>query len=210
MADDFFAKMLAGDVASQFRSEIDTGNSDNLLQSLNIPTGTLTPEALANFEETTIGAAQKQLDLKKDLNDLVKAYFKILVKTAEEENKCRQQGLDFSQKLLELRADAAKAWATYEGEIQKLGQRTKNDINLIGYKAGKEVAHLQAVHPLRLQKEDGIYEKRFALAQAKHQTWMAKLRESISNAIAGINQNSQLQGQQQKVFGIFDGGKKRA
>lgn len=206
MADDFFANMLAGPAANQFRSEIDIGNSDGLLQSLSIPTGTLTPEILATFEETTIGAAQKQLELKKSLNELVKAYLKILVKIAEEENKCRQQGLDFSQKLLELRAEAAKAWATYEGEVQKLGQRTKNDINLIGYRAGKEVAHLQVTHPFRLQKEDEIYAKKFALAQANHQSWVTRIRESISGAVARIQgkQSENSSTSNNKIFGIFD------
>lgn len=202
MADDFFANMLAGRAASQFRSEIDTSNSDKLLQSLSIPTGTLTAENLTNFEETIAGA-EKQLELKKRLTELVRSYFKILGKIAEEENRCRQLGLDFSQKLLELRAEAAKAWAVYEGEIQKLGQRTKNDINTIGYQAGKEVAHLQSIQTFRLQKEDELYRKKFALAQANHQNWVKRLREGISGAIAKIQGKSETQSSN-KVFGIFD------
>ena len=203
MAADFFANMLSGEAAAQFHSEIGeyVGNSDALLGSLGVPTGELAPGDISAFEQT-IEKAEKQLELKKNLNELSRKYYKTLGKIAEEENKCRQLGLDFSQKLLELRAEAAKAWATYEGEVQKLTQRTKNEINLIGYKTGKEVAHMRAVHPFALQKQDEIYAKKFALAQANHQSWVMRIRESISGAIAKI-QGSQ-QGSQDKVFGIFD------
>lgn len=211
MADDFFAAMLAGDAATQFHSEIGgyVNEADSLLNSLSIPTGTLTPESIAAMQET-INLASSQLELKRQLNDLVKQYFRILTKIAEEENKCRQLGIDFSTKLLELRAEAAKAWATYQGEVRKLTQGAKNDVEMIGYKAGKEVSYLQFAQQLALQKEDERLFKRQQIAQARHEDWVIKIRESINAAIAKFSSGSSQQlpaGQARKVFGIFEGKK---
>ena len=209
MSEDFFTSMLAGDAQSNFEAEMNVGvaQGDSLLSRMGIPTGALTDESVANFQGLT-ETTTAQLALKRQLTALVKTYTGTLVKIAEEENKCRELGIATTQKLNELKAEAAKAWAKYQSATMVLTAQTKNAIGLIGYQAGKEVTHQNFLHTLNLEKEDKRYDNRREIAQARHDSWVSRIQETISTAIGKLkNQgtNQQLpQGQSQKVFGIFD------
>ena len=209
MSDDFFTSMLAGDAQSAFDAEFDVGvaNGDGLLGKMGIPTGKLTDESVAAFKTLT-ETTTAQLALKRQLTGSVKTYTTALVKIAEEENKCRELGILTTQKLNELKAEAAKAWAKYQSATMVLTAQTKNDVNLIGYQARKEIDHQNFLHTLNLDKEDHRYNNRRQIAEARHESWVSRIQETIAGAIGKIkggNSAGQLpQGQSQKVFGIFD------
>ncbi|MEG4010369.1 hypothetical protein QUA41_30660 [Microcoleus sp. Pol11C1] len=211
MADDFFTAMLAGDAQKTFDAELNVGssNADRLLASLGVPTGRLTDESVAAFEKTAENEVA-QLALQRKLTAAAKTYTNAIAKIAEEENKRRELGILTQQKLNELKAEAAIAWAKYQSQTQVLMVQTKNSVSLLGYKTQQEMLYQNKVHLLKQEQERERYAARYQQAEARHQTWLQNLREKIQNAIAGINQQSQLpQGQTQKVFGIFDGKKQR-
>lgn len=208
MSEDFFTSMLAGDAQSAFDAEFNIGASqgDSLLGRMGIPTGKLTDESVAAFKTLT-ETTTAQLALKRQLTGSVKTYTTALVKIAEEENKCRELGILTTQKLNELKAEAAKAWAKYQSATMVLTAQTKNDVGLLGYQAGKEVAHQNFLHSLNLDKEDKRYNNRREIAQARHDSWVSRIQETIAGAIGKIKggATAQLpQGQSQKVFGIFE------
>lgn len=212
MADDFFSSMLAGDAQQQFDSELSIGasNGDRLLGNLGIPTGRLTDESLAAFEKTTENEVA-QLALQRKLTGLTRTYTNAIAAIAAEENKRREQGILTQQKLNELKAEAAKAWAKYQSATQVLMVQTQNDVNLIGFKTAKEINYQNQTHLLAKEKEAARYEGRLQQAEARHQGFLTSLRESIAASIAKFRGNSQLpQGQTPKVFGIFEGKKERA
>ncbi|MEG4273824.1 MULTISPECIES: hypothetical protein [unclassified Microcoleus] len=210
--DDFFANMLAGDAQKSFDAELNVGtsNGDQLLSKLGVPTGRLTDASVAAFEKTTENEVA-QLVLQRKLTAAAKTYTNAIAKIAEEENKRREQGILTQQKLNELKAEAAKAWAKYQSATQVLMVQTKNDVNLIGFKTAKEINYQNQIHLLAQEKETARYESRFQQAEARHQSFLISLRESIAASIAKFRGNSQLpQGQTPKVFGIFEGKKERA
>lgn len=210
MADDFFADMLSGNAQQSFDSEFSTGasNGDQLLSKLGVPTGRLTDGIVAAFEQKKEEEVA-QVALQRKLTAASKAYTNAVVKIAEEENKRREQGILTQQKLNELKAEMAAAWAKYQSQTQVLMAQTKNAVNLLGYKTQQEITYQDKVHLLKLDQERERYASRYQIAETRHQGILSALRQKIQDAITGINQNSQLQGQQQKVFGIFDRGKKR-
>lgn len=206
MADDFFTTMLAGNAQQQFDAELNIGQSqsDSLLGDLGIPVGRLTDEAVASFEKTTENEVA-QLALQRKLTGLAKTYTNAIARIAEEENKRREQGILTQQKLNELKAEAAKAWAKYQSATQVLMVQTQNDVSLTGYKTAKEILHQNKLHLLDREKEDKRYETRYQLAEARHNNWIAKIQETVASAIGKLQGNSQqLPQQTQKVFGIFD------
>lgn len=212
MADDFFTAMLAGDAQKTFDSEFSIGasNCDQLLSKLKVPTGRLTDEIVAGFEKDTENEVA-QVALQRKLTAAVKTYTNAIAAIAAEENKRREQGILTQQKLNELKAEAAKAWAKYQSATQILMVQTKNDVNLIGFKTAKEINYQNQIHLLAQEKETARYEGRFQQAEARHQSFLTSLRESIAASIAKFRGNSQLpQGQTPKVFGIFEGKKERA
>ena len=212
MADDFFTTMLAGNAQAEFDAEMNIGqsNGDRLLGNLNIPTGRFTDATVAAFEKTTEGGIA-QVALQRKLTGLTKTYTNAIAKLAEEENKRREQGILTQQKLNELKAEAAKAWAKYQSQTQVLMVQTQNDVSLIGYKTAKEILYQNKTHLLDREKEDKRYETRYQVAEVRHNNWVAKLQETVAASIAKFssgNGNSQLPaGQQPKVFGIFEGRK---
>lgn len=121
MNDDFFTTMLAGDAQKSFDAEFSIGQaqSDQLLSRLKIPTGRLTDEIVAGFEKNTENEVA-QLALQRKLTGTAKTYTNAIAKIAEEENKRREQGILTQQKLNELQAEAAKAWAKYQSAFQSL------------------------------------------------------------------------------------------
>lgn len=210
MADDFFTLMLAGDAQKTFDADFSVGssNGDQLLSRLGVPTGRLTDESVAAFEKATENEVA-QVALQRKLTAAAKTYTNAIAAIAAEENKRREQGILTQQKLNELKAEAAIAWAKYQSQTQVLMTQTKNAVSLLGYKTQQEITYQDKVHLLKQEQERERYAVRYQVAEARHQGILAALREKIQQAIAGINQNSpQLQGQQQKVFGIFEGGRK--
>jgi len=209
---DFFAAMIGNDAQQQFDSEVtaNLAQTDGLLSRQGVPVGELTDESVAGFEKLCEGR-EAQLGLRQKLAIAYKGYQKTVVAIQKSENDLREQGQLTQQKLNELRGQALQAWANYQSATAILTTTTRNQVNAIGHATGEEVAYQNKIHQFTLQKKTAQYEGRYQKAESRHQTWMAKLREGISNAIAGINQNSsQLPGQQQKVFGIFEGGRKKA
>lgn len=209
MADDFFAVMLAGNAQSSFDAEMNIGqsNGDRLLGGLGIPTGRLTDASVSAFEKITEEEVA-QLALQRKLTGLAKTYTSAIAKIAEEENKRREQGILTQQKLNELKAEAAKAWAKYQSQTQVLMVQTQNDVSLIGYKTAKEINYQNQTHLLDRDKEDKRYESRYQVAEARHNSWVAKLQETIVATIAKFSDSQQLPaGQTRKVFGIFEGKK---
>ena len=211
MNKDFFTVMLAGNAQADFDAEMNIGQaqSDNLLGNLGIPTGRLTDESLAAFEKTTENEVA-QLALQRKLTGLAKTYANAIAKIAEEENKRREQGILTQQKLNELKAEAAKAWAKYQSATQVLMVQTQNDISLTGYKTAKEILYQNKTHLLDRDKENKRYETRYQLAEARHNNWIAKIQETVTSAIGklqGGNSQQLPQGQAQKVFGLFEGRK---
>ncbi len=213
MADDFFTSMLAGDAQSSFDAEMNIGqaNGDRLLSSLKVPTGRLTDEIVAGFEKDTENEVA-QVALQRKLTGLTKTFTNAIAKIAEEENKRREQGILTQQKLNELKAEAAKAWAKYQSATQVLMVQTQNDVSLIGFKTAKEINYQNQIHLLAREKEEARYEGRLQQAEARHQGFLASLRENISASIAKFRGNSsQLsQSQTSKVFGIFEPRKEKA
>lgn len=210
MADDFFSNMIGNSAQEQFDSEItaNLAQADDLLSRQGVPVGELTDESLASFEKLCEGRTA-QLGLRQKLLTAYKGYAKTLVKIQKSENDLREAGQLTQQKLNELRGEALQAWANYQSATAILTTTTRNAVNAIGHATGEEVTYQNKIHQFALEKKSAQYEGRYQKAEAKHQTWMTKLREGISNAIAGINQQSpQIQGQQQKVFGIFEGGRR--
>lgn len=212
MADDFFTAMLAGDAQKSFDAELNIGQAqgDRLLGNLGVPTGRLTDEIVAGFEKDTENEVS-QVALQHKLTGLTKTFTNAIAKIAEEENKRREQGILTQQKLNKLKAEAAKAWAKYQSATQVLMVQTQNDVSLIGFKTAKEINYQNQIHLLAREKEEARYEGRLQQAEARHQGFLASLRENISASIAKFRGNSQLpQGQTQKVFGIFESRKERA
>ncbi|MEZ2278076.1 MAG: hypothetical protein ACBR12_14315 [Microcoleus sp.] len=209
-SDDFFTAMLAGDAQNSFDAELNIGQSqgDRLLGSLGVPTGRLTDESVAAFEKATENEVA-QLALQRKLTGAAKIYTNVIAKIAEEENKRREQGILTQQKLNELKAEAAKAWAKYQSATQVLMTQTRNDVNLTGFKTAKEIAYQNQIHLLAQEKEEARYAGRLQQAEAKHQGFLSSLRENIAASIAKFRGDSQLP-QGQKVFGIFEGKKERA
>lgn len=210
MADDFFTAMLAGDAQKSFDSELNIGasNSDQLLSRLKVPTGRLTDEIVAGFEKDTENEVA-QLALQRKLTATAKTYTNAIAKIAEEENKRREQGILTQNKLNELKAEAAIAWAKYQSQTQVLMAQTKNSVSLLGYKTREEILYQDKVHLLKQEQERERYAARYQQAEAKHQSWLQNLREGIAVAIAKAKGDSpQLQGN--RVFGIFEGKKERA
>ena len=208
MSDDFFTTMLAGNAQASFDAELNIGQSqsDSLLGNLGVPTGRLTDESVAAFEKTTENEVA-QLALQRKLTGFAKTYTNAIARIAEEENKRREQGILTQQKLNELKAEAAKAWAKYQSATQVLMVQTQNDVSLIGYKTAKEILHQNKTHLLDREKEDKRYETRYQMAEARHKNWIAKIQETVASAIGklqGGNSQQLPQGQTQKVFGIFD------
>lgn len=207
MSDDFFTAMLAGNAQANFDAEMNIGQSqsDSLLGKLGIPTGRLTDETVATFERTTENEVA-QLALQRKLTGLAKTYTNAIARIAEEENKRREQGILTQQKLNELKAEAAKAWAKYQSATQVLMVQTQNDVSLTGYKTAKEILHQNKLHLLDREKEDKRYETRYQLAEARHNNWIAKIQETVASAIGKLQSGNsqQLPQQTQKVFGIFD------
>lgn len=212
MADDFFTAMLAGNAQQAFDAELNIGQSqcDRLLGNLGVPTGRLTDESVAAFEKTAENEVA-QLALQRKLTGFAKIYTNAIAKIAEEENKRHEQGILTQQKLNELKAEAAKAWAKYQSATQVLMVQTQNDVSLIGFKTAKEITYQNQIHRLAKEKETARYEGRFQQAEARHQGFLTTLRENISASIAKFRGDSQLpQGQSPKVFGIFEPRKEKA
>lgn len=210
MADDFFTSMLAGDAQKSFDSElaVGTSNGDQLLSRLGVPTGRLTDESVSAFEKTTENEVA-QLALQRKLTAAAKTYTNAIAKIAEEENKRREQGILTQNKLNELKAEAAIAWAKYQSQTQVLMAQTKNSVSLLGYKTREEILYQDKVHLLKQEQERERYAARYQQAEARHQTWLQNLREGIATAIAKARGDSpQMQGN--RVFGIFEGKKERA
>ncbi|MEG4484832.1 hypothetical protein [Microcoleus sp. D2_18a_B4] len=210
MADDFFTAMLAGDAQKSFDSELAVGssNGDQLLSRLGVPTGRLSDESVAAFEKTAENEVA-QLALQRKLTAATKTYTNAIAKIAEEENKRREQGILTQNKLNELKAEAAIAWAKYQSQTQVLMAQTKNSVSLLGYKTREEILYQDKVHLLKQEQERERYAARYQQAEARHQTWLQNLREGIAAAISKARGNSpQLQGN--RVFGIFEGKKERA
>lgn len=210
MADDFFTAMLGNTAQEQFDSEINIGaeQSDRLLAKFQVPTGELTDESVAGFKQICEGSVA-QLGLYRELNKAFKQHSDKLIKIAEQKNQLRERGHLTQQRLNDLNAEAAEAWAKYQSATLTLTATTRNNVNFLGHSTKEEINLLNQKHTLALERETARYVGRWEKAQAKHQNFLANLREKISNAIAGINQQSpQLQGQQPKVFGIFEGGRK--
>lgn len=212
MADDFFTSMLAGDAQSSFDAELNIGqaNGDRLLGNLKVPTGRLTDGIVAGFEKDTEDEVA-QVALQRKLTGLTKTFTNALAKIAEEENKRREQGILTQNKLNELKAEAAIAWAKYQSQTQVLMAQTKNSVNLLGLKTREEILYQDKVHLLKQEQEMARYAGRYQQAEAKHESFLANLREGIAASIAKFRGNSQLpQGQTQKVFGIFESRKEKA
>lgn len=212
MADDFFTSMLAGDAQSNFNAELDIGqaNGDRLLGNLGVPIGRLTDESVAAFEKTAENEVA-QLALQRKLTGIAKTFTNALAKIAEEENKRREQGILTQNKLNELKAEAAIAWAKYQSATQVLMAQTKNSVSLLGLKTREEILYQDKVHLLKQEQERARYAGRYQQAEAKHESFLATLREGITASIAKFRGNSQLpQGQTQKVFGIFESRKEKA
>lgn len=210
-SDDFFTAMLAGDAQKSFDAELNIGQSqgDRLLGDLGVPTGRLTDESLAAFEKTT-ETEVAQLALQRKLTGFAKTYTTAIGKIAEEENKRRDQGILTQNKLNELKAEAAIAWAKYQSQTQVLMAQTKNSVSLLGYKTREEILYQDKVHLLKQEQERERYAARYQQAEAKHQTWLQNLREGISAALSKARGDSpQLQGGN-RVFGIFEAKKERA
>lgn len=212
MADDFFTSMLAGDAQSSFNAELDIGqaNGDRLLGNLGVPTGRLTDETVAAFEKTAENEVA-QLVLQRKLTGIAKTFTNAIAKIAEEENKRREQGILTQNKLNELKAEAAIAWAKYQSQTQVLMSQTKNSVSLLGLKTREEILYQDKVHLLKQEQEMARYAGRYQQAEAKHESFLATLREGITASIAKFRGNTQLpQGQTQKVFGIFEPRKEKA
>lgn len=212
MADDFFTSMLAGDAQSSFNAELDIGqaNGDRLLGNLGVPTGRLTDETVAAFEKTAENEVA-QLVLQRKLTGIAKTFTNAIAKIAEEENKRREQGILTQNKLNELKAEAAIAWAKYQSQTQVLMSQTKNSVSLLGLKTREEILYQDKVHLLKQEQEMARYTGRYQQAEAKHESFLATLREGITASIAKFRGNTQLpQGQTQKVFGIFEPRKEKA
>ena len=210
MADDFFTSMLAGDAQKSFDSEITIGssNGDQLLLRLGVPTGRLTDESVAAFEKTTENEVA-QIALQRKLTAAAKTYTNAIATIAAEENKRREQGILTQQKLNELKAEAAIAWAKYQSQTQVLMTQTKNSVSLLGYKTREEILYQDKVHLLKQEQERERYAARYQQAEARHQSWLQNLREGIAAAISKARGDSpQMQGN--RVFGIFEGKKERA
>lgn len=209
MADDFFTAMLAGDAQVSFDNEMNIGqsNGDQLLGRLGVPTGRLTDASISAFEKTTEDEVA-QVALQRKLTGLAKTYTNAIAKIAEEENKRREQGILTQQKLNELKAEAAKSWAKYQSQTHVLMTQTQNDVSLIGCKTAKEILYQNQTHLLDREKEDKRYQSRYQVAEARHNSWVAKLQETIAASIAKFKGDSpQLLSGSQKVFGIFEGKK---
>ena len=212
MADDFFTSMLAGDAQSSFNAELDVGqaNGDRLLGNLGVPTGRQTDESVAAFEKTAENEVA-QLVLQRKLTGIAKTFTNAIAKIAEEENKRREQGILTQNKLNELKAEAAIAWAKYQSATQVLMAQTKNSVSLLGLKTREEILYQDKVHLLKQEQERARYAGRYQQAEAKHESFLVTLREGITASIAKFRGNSQLpQGQTQKVFGIFEPRKEKA
>lgn len=210
---DFFAAMMGNDAQQRFDSEISIGaeQSDQLLAKYNVPTGELTDEIVANFKSQVCEGGVAQLALYRELNKAWKQHSDKLIKIAEQKNLLRERGQLTQQRQNELKAEAAESWAKYQSATMVLSATTQNSVNLLGHSTQEEITLQNLKHGQALERETARYAGRWEKAQAKNQNWMANLRETIQRSLAGINQPSQLsQGQQQKVFGIFEGRKSKA
>lgn len=210
MADDFFTVMLAGDAQKSFDSELNiaASNGDQLLSRLGVPTGRLTDESVAAFEKTAENEVA-QVALQRKLTAAAKTYTNAIASIAVEENKRREQGILTQQKLNELKAEAAIAWAKYQSQTQVLMTQTKNAVSLLGYKTREEILYQDQVHLLKQEQERERYAARYQQAEARHQSWLQNLREGIAAAISKARGDSP-QLQRNTVFGIFEGKKERA
>lgn len=211
MTDDFFTAMMAGDAQKGFDAELNIGQSqgDQLLSRLKVPTGRLTDEIVGGFEKDTENEVS-QVALQRKLTGLTKTFTTALAKIAEEENKRRDQGILTQNKLNELKAEAAIAWAKYQSQTQVLMAQTKNSVSLLGYKTREEILYQDKVHLLKQEQERERYVARYQQAEVRHQTWLQNLREGIAAALSKARGDSpQLQGGN-RVFGIFESKKERA
>jgi hypothetical protein len=211
MADDFFTLMLAGDAQKAFDSELDVGssNGDQLLTKLGVPTGRLTDESLTAFEKLAEGEIA-QLALQRKFTVAAKTYTNAIASIGAEENKRREQGILTQQKLNELKAEAATAWAKYQSQTQVLMSQTKNSVNLLGAKTQQEVIYQNKVHLLKQEQERERYAARYQQAEARHQGWLQNLREGIAAAISQAKGKKPQLPSGNKVFGIFETRKERA
>lgn len=205
MADDFFTAMLAGDAQKSFDAELSIGasNGDQLLSKLKVPTGRLTDEIVAGFEKDAENEVA-QVALQRKLTAAAKTFTNALATIAAEENKRREQGILTQQKLNELKAEAAIAWAKYQSQTQVLMAQTQNSVSLLGYKTQQEVLYQNKVHLLKQEQERERYAARYQIAETRHQGILTALREKIQQAFSGKTQQSLPQGQSNKVFGIFE------